>query len=138
MAWGIAAAAVVVGALLAVRRLLLVVTVAGPSMKPALPPGSRLLVLRVRRLRIGRVVVLHPVAGQSDLGSELIVKRVAALAGDPVPDSVLAAVGGRAGDRVPAGRVVVLGDHPWASADSRHWGFALVTDVVGVMAGRLA
>ncbi|WP_433045864.1 S26 family signal peptidase [Dactylosporangium sp. CS-033363] len=137
-AWAAAAVVVVAGALVAARRQLLVVTVAGPSMEPTLPSGSRLLVLRTRRLRTGRIVVLHPVAGQRDLGGDLIVKRVAALAGDPVPDSVLAVVGGHAGDLVPAGRVVVIGDHPWASADSRHWGFAAVTDVVGVMAGRLA
>ncbi|MGI5237915.1 S26 family signal peptidase [Dactylosporangium sp. CA-139066] len=137
MTWVLMTAALA-GALLAARRLLVVVTVFGPSMEPTLRPGSRLLVLRIRRLRVGRIVVLHPVAGQKVPGGDLLVKRVAALPGDPVPASVLAAVGGRPGDRVPERRVVVLGDAPAASADSRNWGFAAVTDIVGVMAGRLA
>lgn len=125
--------------LVAARRMLVVVTVRGPSMEPALRSGSRVLVLRVRRLSTGRIIVLRPVASQRvEDENLLIVKRVAALAGDPVPASVLAAVGGRPGDLVPAGRLVVLGDAPAASADSRNWGFATVADVVGVMAGRLA
>jgi signal peptidase I len=125
------AVAVVAVLVLTARRLLIVVTVDGPSMEPTLRSGARLLVLRGRRLRTGRIVVLRPRDGL------LIVKRVAALAGDPVPESVLPAVGGQPGDLVPSGRLVVLGDAPAVSADSRNRGFAAAADVVGVMAGRL-
>jgi signal peptidase I len=130
--------AVVLALALAARRLLVVVTVDGPSMEPTLRSGSRLLVLRVRRLRPGRIVVLRNAAGQALLGDRLIVKRVAAVAGEQIPDSVLPVLGGRPGDLVPPGRLVVLGDSPALSADSRHWGFAAANDVVGVLAGRLS
>jgi signal peptidase I len=123
-------------ALLALARAsLLVVTVNGPSMQPGLPPGSRVLVLRGSWwVRTGRVVVLRPVASQRRAKEYLLVKRVAARAGETVPESVRPAVGT---ERVPAGKLVVLGDSPAASADSRQWGFAAVRDVIGVLAVRL-
>jgi signal peptidase I len=132
--WIVPVAAAVLALGLAARRLLVVVTVAGPSMEPTLRSGSRLLVLRVRRLRTGRIVVLR----QRNLGELLLVKRIAALAGEQVPDSVLPVLGGRPGDLVPPGFLVVLGDAPALSADSRHWGLAAAEDVVGVLAGRLS
>jgi nickel-type superoxide dismutase maturation protease len=82
---------------LAVNRSL--VEVRGRSMEPALWPGDRLLTVpaRPRALRPGRVVVVRDPADPD----HLVVKRLA--------DS-------------EAGRVVVLGDHPEASTDSRVWG----------------
>ena len=120
---------------IAARRLLLVVTVNGSSMEPALRPGSRVLVVRgARWVHRGRVVVLRPVASQRREQPYLLVKRVAAVPGEAVPTSVRPVAGA---DQVPAGKLVVLGDAPAHSADSRHWGFAEVADVVGVMAVRL-
>jgi signal peptidase I len=132
---------VAVALVLGLRRLLLIVTVAGRSMEPTLTPGARILVLRRSgpRVRSGEIVVLrrsdvgHPVRGPID---PLVVKRVAAVAGEPVPASVQAAVGARDGDVVPVGKLVVLGDGP-ISADSRDWGFSSVENVVGVLAARL-
>ncbi|WP_418961082.1 S26 family signal peptidase [Streptomyces tritici] len=118
--------------LVAARRVLLVVTVRGASMTPALLPGDRILVLRrsARRLRDGGIVVLRsdriPAAGRDDL----VVKRVAALAGGRVPPSA-------GGGRVPEGRLVVLGDNPDVSTDSRVWGPVPAESVVGVMVGRM-
>ena len=73
------------------------VEVTGDSMLPALASGDRLLVLRVRRARIGDVVAL----ADPRLPARTMVKRVAA--------------------RGPAG-VTVLGDNAAASTDSRFLG----------------
>lgn len=75
------------------------VLVRGPSMLPTLQPGQRLLTVpaSLARLRAGRVVVVRdPWADE-----HLVVKRLA---------------------RVATDGVVVLGDHPQASTDSRVWG----------------
>jgi signal peptidase I len=129
------------------RRRLLVVTVSGASMGPAYGPGARVLVVRGPRARPGDVVVLdgarvapdpdgHPPAAR-DAGG-LVLKRVAASAGDPVPAAVLDAVGGQEHDLVPPGRLVVLGDAPEASVDSRRWGYVPADAVVGRVAAVLA
>jgi nickel-type superoxide dismutase maturation protease len=75
------------------------VAVRGPSMLPTLPPGTRLLTVPawLRAPTVGRVVV---VADPTDPGHR-VVKRVAD--------------GGRDG-------LVVLGDNPAHSTDSRRWG----------------
>jgi nickel-type superoxide dismutase maturation protease len=82
---------------LAVNRSL--VEVRGASMEPTLWAGDRLLTVPARpaSVRPGRVVV---VADPADEG-HLVVKRVVS---------------------AEAGRVVVLGDQPAASTDSRTWG----------------
>lgn len=73
------------------------VEVIGDSMRPALAPGDRLLVVRGARARVGDVVALaDPTAP-----GRTVVKRVAALG---------------------PGGVTVLGDNATASTDSRTWG----------------
>ncbi|MEV5549871.1 S26 family signal peptidase [Streptomyces sp. NPDC052309] len=120
----------------AVRRLL-VVTVRGPSMTPTHHHGDRLLVRRTRTVRRGQVVVAlrprSPAVWREDRHSPLIVKRVAAVPGEPVPPgSVPPLAEGRDG-RVPPGRVVLLGDNTAASVDSRQLGFFPLGDVLGVV-----
>jgi signal peptidase I len=119
-------------ALTAARRLLLVVTVEGTSMQPTLQPGDRVLVRRRRgQPARGSVVVLPKPAGTEE---HWVIKRVAALPGDPVPAPVRPAVGGAA--TVPPGRLVVLGDNRH-STDSRRWGFVPVDQVVGSVVRRV-
>jgi nickel-type superoxide dismutase maturation protease len=73
------------------------VEVVGDSMRPALEPGDRLLVIRTARVRPGDVVaVVDP--RQPD---RLVIKRVATAS--------------------PSG-LTVLGDNPVASTDSRAFG----------------
>jgi len=117
-------------AVAALRRTLVVVEISGSSMEPTYPGGARLLAVRATRPRRGQVVVLeHQGPGAADRppgASAYLVKRIAAMPGDPVPASVRPVVGV---DAVPAGRCVVLGDNP-DSVDSRLWGFVPLADVV--------
>ena len=115
-----------------------VVTVRGPSMAPDLANGDQLLARRcaVGRLRPGDLVIFRepglprrrPV-WLTGPGADLwVVKRVAAVAGDRVPDAVRPAAGAAA--VVPPGAIVVLGSGP-GSRDSRQWGFIPASQVFG-------
>jgi signal peptidase I len=111
-----------------VARLRIAV-VDGPSMAPTLRDRDRVLVLRTRPPNVhrGDVVV---VAQRTRSGSRWIVKRVAALPGDPAP-------AGLPGPRVPPGMLVLLGDNPQWSVDSRDFGYVPVERVFGVAVRRL-
>jgi DNA-binding SARP family transcriptional activator len=63
-----------------------------------------------------------------------VIKRVAGVQGDEVPESVRDAVSGAV--TVPAGMLVVLGDSP-GSIDSRAWGFLPASQVLGTVVRRL-
>ncbi|GIE99572.1 S26 family signal peptidase [Paractinoplanes rishiriensis] len=135
-AWRVAAAlsaVTAVGLVVAARRRFLVIDVVGDSMAPAYRDGDRVLVRRTRRFRRGDVVIARHQEGGGYLTSWL-VKRLVALPGDPVPESVLPATG-TADLFVPAGMTVLIGDHP-GSADSRSWGFIPMTDLAGVVVQR--
>ncbi|MCR6488723.1 S26 family signal peptidase [Amycolatopsis sp. OK19-0408] len=120
----------------AVRRLLILTTVDGSSMTPALRPGDRVLVRRTRRARRGQVALLRYPALPSGAptGEQLLLKRVVAVAGDRVPrDWSDVDAEGLAGRRVPPGNTVVLGDNRPSSWDSRHYGFVPRERLVGVV-----
>jgi signal peptidase I len=136
-------AAGVLGLMLA-RRRFVVVTVAGASMEPTLRPGDRVLVRRrgTDPLRIGAIVVFRepddnwPGAPAPRAASQgWVIKRIAALPGCAVPDSVRPAVGGA--EAVPAGMLVVLGDGV-RSGDSRQWGFIPADQALGLVVRKLA
>ena len=130
-----------------VRHRLVVVSIVGDSMRPAFSSGDRVLVVRRRpdRLRVGDVIVFAPpraeggsarrrAAAGPDGSTGLLVKRVAAMPGDVVPDAVRARVPGAV---VGRGRLVVLGDNPAVSFDSRQAGAVAFDQVVGRVARRL-
>jgi hypothetical protein len=63
-----------------------------------------------------------------------MVKRVAAVPGAAVPESVREAAGGAR--VVPAGMLVVLADNA-AATDSRRWGFVAASEILGPVVLRL-
>ena len=118
------------------RRMLIVTTVDGPSMAPALRSGDRVLVRRTRRPRRGQVALLRypKLPSGAPTGEQMLLKRVVAVAGDCIPPSWADPdVHGLAGATVPAGCTVVLGDNRPTSWDSRHYGFVPRERIIGVM-----
>ncbi|MER5623450.1 signal peptidase I [Streptosporangium sp. NPDC002544] len=127
------------------RRSYVVITVDGTSMTPTLTDGDRVLVRRRRLDQVGRgdVVVLEPPLDPSGRympgpsgpdGRRWNIKRVTALPGDPVPAGIAANAGVA---QVPSGAMVVLGDNPAGSVDSRQRGFFPADQVLGVALRRL-
>lgn len=142
----LAAASLIVGIAVA-RRLFVMVRVTGTSMLPAFGPHDRVLVQRRAggKIGVGTVAVLaepHDVLswrltppGRPGLGEATwVIKRVAAIPGDTVPESVRAAAA-RA-EIVPDGMLVVLSDNPEGN-DSRRWGFIPVNRVLGPVVLRI-
>jgi signal peptidase I len=126
-----------------IRRALMVVTVTGSSMEPALSDGDSVLVRRccVDAVRRGEIVVvlgprtpghgLSPaefLAGATNGARRLMIKRVVALPGDPLPGQ--SAV-------VPVNGIVVTGDNEDASYDSRQAGPFDASEVRGVVIRKL-
>lgn len=139
--------AVLAAAVVVARRRFVVVQVSGMSMWPTYRPGDRVLVRRAAGREVGRgaVVVFEP-AGRSGWGTgplpapqgaAWVIKRVTALAGDPVPAEVAAAARAEPGAAVPEGSLVVVGDGT-SSADSRMWGYLPADRVLGVAVRRLS
>jgi signal peptidase I len=131
-----------------VEGLFATVTVHGNSMEPTFHDLDRVMVRRWFRLRIGQVVVveqpadgaawpLAPIAasaGSRELTDRRwMIKRIAALPGDPLPDGFGSEFIDLSKERVPAGRVVLLGDNSAASLDSRQLGYFPVERVLGVV-----
>jgi signal peptidase I len=118
------------------RRALILTTVDGASMAPALRSGDRVLVRRTRRPRRGQVALLRypPLPSGAPTGEQLLLKRVVAVAGDRLPPAWADPdVHGLAGATVPPGCTVVLGDNRPSSWDSRHYGFVPRERLVGVL-----
>ncbi|MFD8492210.1 S26 family signal peptidase [Amycolatopsis sp. NPDC059657] len=128
-------AAGLAGAVRWVAGRLSAVTVSGDSMEPALSDGDRVLVWRsgLSRLSVGDIVVacVPALADRSWL-----IKRVAALPGDPVPAAVAKAVEGD--ETVPPDRLVLLSDNAEGSVDSRRFGYAYGDLVLGLVVRRLS
>ncbi|MGC4785202.1 MULTISPECIES: S26 family signal peptidase [Micromonospora] len=136
--------AVATAALIWARRHLLLVAVVGRSMEPTLRSGDRVLARRVplARIRPGDVVVVvapaemtagRPTRPDATGTPGLLIKRAYAVPGDPVPVDRVPLLR-RGGEQVvPAGRLVVLGDNPSQSYDSRECGYIPEPDVLGVV-----
>ena len=149
MIYAAAAAALFVAAglhLLRLRRRIVVIEVSGHSMHPTYVDGELVLVRRavLRDVRVGEVVVfaVPPSAGNEEGtpphgrldGRRWLIKRAAALPGQPVPGSVRAAA---KADTVPTGHLVVLGDNTGSSIDSRAWGLLPEPYLLGVVRRRM-
>jgi signal peptidase I len=131
------------GAVVVLRRRFVVVDVEGNSMEPTVGFDDRLVVRRVRpgALRVGDIVVFErpyrdapdgPWAWRPVAPERMwLIKRLAALPGDPAPSDVPGA-----GATVPAAAVAVLGDNRDASIDSRAFGYVPVERVLGVAVRR--
>jgi len=128
------------------RRHFLVVTVTGSSMQPALQPGDRLLVRRTRldRIRSGQVAVLRQPPGgkfqarpDADSADGLLIKRIAAVPGDRIPESCQALPDMPLPDYVPPGSFIMLGDNPGSSYDSRFAGLIPADLLFGTAIRRL-
>ncbi|MGV9249082.1 S26 family signal peptidase [Streptomyces sp. NPDC003710] len=145
---GAAAVVCAAGAVGLLRRRLTAVTVRGRSMEPGYTDGDRVLVSRTGRLVPGRVVVLErgcPDGGwrlpplppgaspQAVRGRHWIIKRIAALPGDPVSRTTVPALAAAPESRVPPGRLVLLGDNPGASIDSRQVGYFPLDRILGAV-----
>ena len=111
-------------------------------MFPTYQQGDRVLLRRVSpaAIRPGQVVVFQsPLGRQWGTGrlhgprdSRWLVKRVAAVPGDPVPPDVADAVLAAPGARVPVGQLVAIGDG-LSSVDSRRFGYVPADRVLGVV-----
>jgi signal peptidase I len=121
--------------LLRLRHRYTVVTVNGESMSPTYRPGDRVLVRRVRLVRREQCVVF----AEEPTGPtpSWVLKRVVAVPGDPVPRDRTPALPAMPEARVPAGHLVVLGDNPAHSYDSRHYGYVMVERLLGVVSRRM-
>ncbi|GAA3285631.1 hypothetical protein Dvina_25800 [Dactylosporangium vinaceum] len=132
------AALLVLGGLVWARRRLVLVRVDGPSMLPTLADGAQVLARRTRQAATGRLVLLAPPAEPGavragDPGRLWFVKRLVAAAGEAVPAELAhyPALAGHA--TVPAGHLVVTGDNPAESYDSRQEGPIPVTRLRAVV-----
>jgi signal peptidase I len=122
-------AAVLVAAAV-VRRLFVVVTVRGDSMRPTYADGDVLLAARLPVLRRGGAIVFTPPVDQPG-GPPYRVKRLVALPGDPTPEWVKDARG-----PVPPDRLVVRGDNG-RSEDSGTYGYVERAGVLAVVVRKL-
>jgi len=119
------------------RRRYVEVTVTGMSMRPTYRSGDRVLVRRVpgQQLRVGDVIVVEKPDGDGNWApsptGQWMIKRLAALPGDPVPAD-LATLPEPLTGTVPAGCAVVLGDAGADSRDSKQLGFFPLPRVLGV------
>ncbi|MFD8529690.1 S26 family signal peptidase [Streptosporangium canum] len=118
-----------------IRRKLLITDVSGLSMLPAFDNGDRVLAIRTNRrstFTSGQVVVLsHPHQEESHTSeTSWIIKRVAAVAGEPTLDDMPEKI-------VPEGYVMVLGDNRRQSLDSRAFGFVPMNDILAIVARKM-
>ncbi|MEV4221062.1 S26 family signal peptidase [Nonomuraea sp. NPDC049725] len=145
MSWWLIALGAPAAVALWLRRTYVVVTVWGESMAPTLLPRERVLVRRTRlgRVRRGDIVVLNPggedpdAVRRSALNRPWIIKRVLAAPGDPLPKDLLPSLAGVPEESVPPGKLVVIGDNPSRSSDSRTRGYFPGESLLGVMVRKL-
>jgi|SRR5690554_2540646 len=134
------------------RRHLVLVTISGDSMLPAIHPGDKVIILRnyrPKKLRKGQIVLVNP-----PNTNQSVIKRITGLSGDTVMAPTLDLpedfnfVGVHPDDlaqksiekswEVPAGKCFVQGDNWISSSDSRNWGPVPLTDIMGIVLFKLS
>jgi signal peptidase I len=139
---GACALVVLAAALVWLRRRYVVVTVHGASMRPTYREGDRVLIRRapITAVRPGQVVVVASGPPGTALPGDVsrwLIKRAVAVPGDPVPRERFPALRAVADTAVPAGHLVVAGDNPDRSFDSRQAGYVTPGRLLGVVTRRL-
>jgi signal peptidase I len=135
--------------LVRLRQRAAVVTVDGDSMWPAFAPGDRVLVRRTgaNRLHPGQVIVIERPGEDGEWSPpqrgpigrrRWVIKRVAAVPGDPRPKAWLPTTRQPTEAHVPTGKLVLLGDNPDWSNDSRQMGYFPAERLLGVVVRRIA
>jgi signal peptidase I len=145
------AALVTASAVRWLRNRYTVVTVVGRSMLPTYAPGDRLLVARRAKqdpLTPGQVVVadvvildtngVWVVSSRYPMAGAWVIKRIAAVAGDPIPSGPDTEAASGAVPAVPHGEVFMLGDNLKESSDSRLYGCMSIDLIHGVVRRRIA
>lgn len=136
-------------AVLVLRQRFVIVTVNGDSMMPTLAPSDRVLVRRARlsRLRRGQVAVVEAPGADGDWSTPVrgpaahrhwMIKRVAAVPGDPLPAGCPSETAGLPRQLVPPGKLVLLGDNAASSHDSRHIGYLPGERLLGIAVRRIS
>jgi signal peptidase I len=122
----------IIAGVLWLRLRLVVVTVRGDSMAPTLRSGDQVLVRRtpLRAVPAGALVVF---ARPRTTEPGWMIKRAIAVPGDVIPRARVATLWSYPGNRVPAHHMVVLGDNPDESYDSRHFGYIGEHALLGVV-----
>jgi signal peptidase I len=132
------------------RRRIAIVAVTGSSMQPTLTTGDRVLVRRatISEVRRGQIIVFEKPGREGLWASEpprwpadrreWLIKRVAAIPGDQLPEELLSAAIRSFESSVPAGKLVVLGDNADRSHDSRQIGYIPAERLLGIMCRPLA
>ncbi|HZN71738.1 MAG TPA: S26 family signal peptidase [Micromonosporaceae bacterium] len=138
------------------HRRYVLINVVGMSMQPAYHHGDRILVRRTQcsHVRRGQIVVFEylvdvpdctaddvtpPAASEGSVRDRSwLLKRAIAVPGDPVPRDRIASLQNGSDLVVPPEHLVVLGDNPVASMDSRNFGYVPARRVLGVVVRRMA
>jgi len=127
------------------RRWLFVVNVHGESMQPTLDDGDRVLARRttLTHVRRGDLVILErpddtlhwtrPPTGRTTGAARLLIKRVAAIPGDPTPHHAAPTPAGHTEPIVPPGHLVAFGDNLHRSLDSKQIGYFPEDRLIGVV-----
>jgi signal peptidase I len=107
-----------------------IVTVVGTSMLPTFEPGQIIIAVRPVGLKTGDVVLINTDSEGS------MVKRIAALPGQPIPNEYTYVVSGglqKSPAICPENCVWIVGDNPKESIDSRTYGAIPLSQIQGVI-----